>query len=153
MVPRPSSSGITYTRFELEQKYSRHSWFSGAWEGGVCKMGILVNAKFSSELLKLHQRAQQENLAAERRGDWHLYFQRSYSCGCKESATLTAMISISHSARLLPAQGLCRSAVTSFKIRRVGLSSHLLSFSHFFYKSSLNCFLNPFDVMSRTIGS
>ena len=97
MVPGPSSSGITYSRIGLEQKYGRHSSFSGALEGGVWEVGILVNAKYSSELLKLHQHAHSKSSAAERTGDWLLYFQRSHSCGCKKKHhAVIEMIFISH---------------------------------------------------------
>lgn len=82
MVPEASSSGIVYTRARLEQKYSRHSSFSGAREGGACEVDILVSAKYSTELLKLHPHAPRKPSAAERRGDRLLYFQRSRPRRC-----------------------------------------------------------------------
>lgn len=87
MVPMLSSSGILYTGVGLGQKCSRHSSFSGARESGVWAVGILVSAKYSAELFKLHQHAPRENRAAERKGNWLLYSPRSHPWGRRESTT------------------------------------------------------------------
>ena len=146
MIPGLSSSGIVYMCVRLEQNFSRHGWFSGAQEGGVWEVGILVQAKYSAELLELHQRCLGgRTQQLKKRGDCLLCFQRSRPCGCKEVTTLWWQWFISAS---VPAstQAWCHfrsvSAFTSFKIRIVGLSSCLL-FSQYVCRSPLNSFENP----------
>lgn len=62
------------------------------------RLGILVSTKYSAELLTLHQHAQRANLAAERRGDWHLLFPKIISLWLQRMChAVTATVYISHS--------------------------------------------------------